>query len=47
MDGISDAAISCADVVGASWTALLLASVQSVSVYDSEPNIESGMRGHV
>ncbi len=47
MSDISHAAILGAGVIGASWTALLLASGRSVSVYDPDPGVESSVRGYI
>ena len=47
MNDISHAAILGAGVIGASWTALLLASGRSVSVYDPDPGVESSVRGYI
>ena len=47
MNDISHAAILGAGVIGASWTALLLASGRSVSVHDPDPGVESSVRGYI
>lgn len=47
MSDISHAAILGAGVIGASWTALLLASGRSVSVYDPDPGVEGSVRGYI
>lgn len=47
MSDISHTAILGAGVIGASWTALLLASGRSVSVYDPGPNVEGSVRNYL
>lgn len=47
MNDISHTAILGAGVIGASWTALLLASGRSVSVYDPDPGVEGSVRGYI
>lgn len=47
MRDIAHTAILGAGVIGASWTALLLASGRSVSVHDPDPNVESSVRSYV
>ena len=47
MSDISHTAILGAGVIGASWTALLLASGRSVSVHDPDPGVESSVRGYI
>lgn len=47
MNDIFHAAILGAGVIGASWTALLLASGRSVSVYDPDPGVEGSVRGYI
>ena len=47
MRDIDHTAILGAGVIGASWTALFLASGRSVSVYDPDPNVEGSVRSYV
>ena len=47
MSDISHTAILGAGVIGASWTALLLASGRSVSVHDPDPGVEGRVRGYI
>ena len=47
MSDISHTAILGAGVIGASWTALLLASGRSVSVYDPDPGVEGSVRRYI
>ncbi|MEM1427885.1 MAG: 3-hydroxyacyl-CoA dehydrogenase NAD-binding domain-containing protein [Pseudomonadota bacterium] len=47
MSGISHTAVLGAGVIGASWTALFLASGRSVSVYDPAPEAEARVRAYI
>ena len=47
MTDFAHTAVLGAGVIGASWTALFLASGRSVAVYDPSPNAEKAVRGYV
>ncbi len=47
MHGISHTAVLGAGVIGASWTALFLASGRSVAIHDPAANIESAVRNYI
>ena len=47
MSKIERTAIIGAGVIGASWTALFLASGRSVSVFDPDPNAEQTVRAYL